>query len=269
MSHEDSGEQIRRVIPLEDSNIMPPPAAFLPPPGAGEAQPPAGVQASVEHAVMPNRMRQPGPRQMQRIADLTEELRVAMEELHLPTSCLVSQYSTPALPEACLDDVTVFAPEERVDNDGNLSFRAVTTMGLSFEAMRPSIHEMNRMFLSIQDVLASVNIEPPREVAELDYTGSYDRNAWIVVLYHMWYNCGVPIGRTRIADSVYAARVFARRLMADDSLRLDWQLPYNIDENGDLTIGTHPIPVIHSHLGSHSIETGGVFTSDVVKMGRE
>lgn len=82
----------------------------------------------------------------------------------------------------------------------------------------------------------------------------------------MWYNCGIPIGAVNISTSVYAARVFARRLMADDTLRLDWQLPYNIDENGELTVGLHPIPVIHSHIGSH-IETSGVFTTDVCKMG--
>lgn len=268
MSQQQSNESIQRVIELEDSNIMPPSAAFLPPPGAGEVQPPAGVEASAVNAIMPNRVRQPGPRQYQRIADLTEELREAMERLNLPRGCLVSQYPTPALPDACLDAVEEFTPEETADEAGNVTFRAVTTMGLSYEAMRPSITEMHRMFLSIQDyLLGAAGIEPPRQVVDADFNASYDRNAWIVVLYHMWYNCGIPVGVDNIQASVYAARVFARRLMADDTLRLDWQLPYNMDENGELTVGSHPLPVIHSHIGSHSIETSGVFTTDVCKMG--
>lgn len=152
MSQPNSNESIQRVIDLEDSNIMPPPAAFLPPPGAGEALPPAEVVASAANAIMPNHVRQPGPRQYQRITDLTEELRGAMERLNLPRGCLVSQYPTPELPEACLDAVE-FTPEETADEAGNVTFRAVTTMGLSYEAMRPTVTETHRMYLSIQDIL--------------------------------------------------------------------------------------------------------------------
>lgn len=80
----------------------------------------------------------------------------------------------------------------------------------------------------------------------------------------MFTRAGVPTSRAYVEQYMQMANEFSNQLIANPTLRLDWEVPHYINEDGEIVPGPNQIAVIRLHIGKHSIEGSGVFKIDLI-----